>query len=186
MGSREFIQLFDEIIERKYKNSRTSGDIVLIERGRSKATILKNGICLVFQFDVQNEEANNLFPFFNREKEGLCKMNDYLILTHDDKNNINILLVELKSGRLGEGLEQLRAGHIFLEFVLRTIIRIGKNLNISLNDIKIRGVIFSDKTHKVGTKGTALKGFISDPLSDLKYKIVKYKEYELNYFFSQK
>lgn len=59
----------------------------------------------------------------------------------ENKGEIYVLLIELKSGKIGGALKQLLSGKIFVDFIVSLInLHYGKNLSV-----KYRGIVFSTR-----------------------------------------
>lgn len=99
----------------------------------------KGCISFIFQFDKQlgKDYKGGIFPFFNTQKQGLCKVCDYLIFSEINKK-LFALIIELKLGKQSTSA-QLNAGECFIDFIKVTSQRVyKKNIDINVRKISIR------------------------------------------------
>ncbi len=137
--------IFNEIIDNDFK---LNTDPLIIEEKKNKGndkskgryvTLKKTGKIFVFSFD-KDEEKLRVFRFFNNSAKDINKKNDAIILC-ENKGEIYVLLIELKSGKIGGALKQLLSGKIFVDFIVSLInLHYGKNLSV-----KYRGIVFSTR-----------------------------------------
>ncbi len=134
----DLISVLGEIINPKFKYSPESGSYKLKELKIPEypVTIIKtDGQTACYTFDV---EGQDIFPFFQNNKEGLKKVCDYiLVCIHKDK--AYVFLCELKSKDLKKAMKQLKAAKIFVEFLVATARRYKREKF----PVTYRGLIFS-------------------------------------------
>jgi len=91
----------------------------------------------------QKGEKDPIFPFFNPEKIGICSKNDAFLVCQK-KQQIYVFLIELKSGKPGTYLKQLRAAQVFFQFLIARI-KLYYTCNHSLSNLQFRGLLFSSR-----------------------------------------
>ena len=79
-----------------------------------------NIYCFSFDKKRQPKSGDAIFPFFNASEEGLCTKNDY-ILVYQKGSQVYVFLIELKSKNITGYLNQLRAGKLFVQFIIDRI-----------------------------------------------------------------
>jgi len=78
---------------------------------------------MVYRFPSEPEK---MFPYFS-EESGLRKLCDYLVLA-EERNHLYLFLVELKLGK-DSAMKQLKAGKVFVSYLLESAKRIGLEVN---------------------------------------------------------
>src|ERR1700754_3081780 len=144
----KLLSTIDEIIVNSYK-VRTRGTTIVLQEKNPTAcpqiTLTKNGKVLVMRFD-QEESTSPVFPFFNPKLDGLNKLCDYLLFyCPESGKDLFVFLCELKAGKPGKGMEQLKAGYLFAEFLMKTAFR---QLNDYTPVVQYRGLIFTPRITK--------------------------------------
>ena len=124
----------------KYKIDSNKEDFILVENGKDatcrEARFKKTFDIAVFKFDEDAKGITDKFPFF-KDKSPNKSMCDYLIF-YAYKNDIHktyCFVCNLKSGNTHNNPDQLEAGRIFGEFIIKTAIR---TYNIEASNIANR------------------------------------------------
>lgn len=143
----------------------------------------------VFCFSLDKDRDRNLskgdpvFPFLNPSVEGLCTKNDF-IFVHQKKDQIHVLLIELKSKNPGAYLHQLKAGKAVFQFIVERIRLCKDNFKeIDERNIYYKGVLFFDR--QIPEKPTSKKRQLDfDDTDNLPFPITKqsYGVYYLSQF----
>ena len=148
--------------EYKYKIDSVKEDFILTETNKSatcrEARFKKTSDIAVFKFDEKAKGIQDKFPFF-KDKNPNKSMCDYLIFYayKNDIHKMNCFVCNLKSGNTHNNPDQLEAGRIFGEFIIKTAIRV-YNLEMSSKpqrkidentDVKFIKVFFSNQNKNV-------------------------------------
>ena len=124
-----------------------------------KAYVVGTGVehWTLYRYD-QDEDPTRFFPFFNNTRGDngspvdLLKFCDYIVLV-SKKNNLYVLLVEMKSGKAGDANKQLEASKTFIHFILETAERIAPANNygnVNARNVCIRKILLKPQ-QKPGT-----------------------------------
>jgi len=120
--------------------------------------ILKSKRKNIFAFTLDKNLAKrcDMFPFFNQQTPMINKVNDGIVFYIND-NKIFILLIELKSNNLGKYKEQLKAGKIFVSYLLGVLNNSFQRTYI-VEEKNIKCLVFSLRktARKQGTKRTSI------------------------------
>lgn len=170
--------------EYKYKLDSTKEDFILTETSKSatcrEARFKKTSDIAVFKFDEKIKGVQDKFPFF-KEKSPNKSMCDYLIFYayKNDIHKMNCFVCNLKSGNDSNNSDQLEAGRIFGEFIVKTAIRIynreisnlaGRSPIDENKDVKFVKVFFSNQNKNLDKSiGSKMK------LSKQTFKILPFK-----------
>jgi hypothetical protein len=94
---------------------------------------------------------DRLFPLFNRSISGLCIHCDYVIFRQSRATSdapLYVLLVELKSGPLGDAQKQIENTRLLMDWMLATMRRYKKSAPWT-DDVRYRGLIFTSSARPV-------------------------------------
>lgn len=150
------LQRIEEIIFSGYKE-KVSGNIFELKEDNSsakcnKAKFSKSDDVLVYKFDKEpkNEgiKIKDKFPFLN-DISGLKSMADFLLF-YVKKDRLFVVICNLKSCNKGNSADQIEAGKIFANFLVKTAQRKFKN---DFGDIKPKfiPVLYSSSSLYKGT-----------------------------------
>ena len=146
----KLLSTINDIITNTYKVPVSGTPIILKEKRPTRCSEVKlalNGKMVILRFD-QEESDHPIFPYFVPTMgNNLNKLCDYLIFyCPNTKEELFVFLCELKSGGKDKAFDQLIAGYLFAEFLVKTAFRCLKD---STPPVQYRGLVFSPK----GTKG---------------------------------
>lgn len=162
--------------EFKFKIDSDKEDFILTETSKQatcrEARFKKTHDIAVFKFDEKSKGIKDKFPFFKEDSpnKSMC---DYLIF-YAYKNDIHktyCFVCNLKSGNTHNNSDQLEAGRIFGEFIIKTAIRVYNSemsnkpqRRIDENiDVKFIKVFFSNQNKNVNKSGTKMKPLKETP-----------------------
>ena len=122
------LEIINEILDPKYKSSN---QVSLIENGQSggkKFEMNYNIISGKIEYSLFRLDPNQLdfFPYFTNES-GLKKICDYFLFA-EHENYLYVFLIEMKKSPKS-ARKQLVASKIFIEFVIKSAQRIGKEID---------------------------------------------------------
>lgn len=110
--------------------------------------LLKSDKVFCFSIDKDRNrkisKRDQVFPFFNPNKKGLCKKNDFILVCQKGKQ-IYVFLIELKSKNDGDYLVQMQAGKIFFDFVIERLKLCSLDdelIKLLHQDIIFKGILF--------------------------------------------
>jgi len=139
------LESLDELIKSQYL-IHPGGELILREENtNAKCKFVKlktTGKVLVLKLDIDGPE---IYPYF---KPGNARSKCDNIVVAIANKKIYVFLCELKSGR-GNEIDQINAGMIFLQYIIKTAKRVQTDINIK--NIEYRGIIFSGKYIPKGT-----------------------------------
>jgi len=147
---KSLVELLPDLIAKDFHLSLSTEGTLCITETKSQASCrwvefnLKQSVpCFGFSIDKSRKigEGDPIFPFFNPKKEGICSKNDAFLVCQK-KQQIYVLLIELKSGDPGKYLKQLRAAQAFFQFIIARI-KLHYHCSHSLDNIQFRGLLFS-------------------------------------------
>lgn len=148
----------------EFKESFYGGNVVIQDSSSRNITISKSGKLLSIKSD---NKSKNLFPFYVKTEENLCKINDRIFF-YIKSSTIYVFIIELKSSNINKAIYQVRAGYELSKYFINTALRLLNYPNIK---IEYRGIIFS---HKLLKKGTTKPKNLNYAL-DANYSKIKYK-----------
>jgi hypothetical protein len=134
-----------------------------------KKVILKSKRKQIFAFSLDTNLANRckMFPFFNQSTQLINKVNDGIVFYLND-GKIFVLLIELKSNKLGDYKKQLQAGKNFVYLLLSTLNN-SFSSNYTVEEENIKCLVFSlRKTIK--KQGTKRANIIYEKIDGLNIK----------------
>ncbi len=141
----KILSTIEEIIISDHKIPVRGEILILSEKKESTCqtiSLTKSGRLVVLRFD-QEESVSGIFPFFNPNLAGLNKMCDYLLFYNPRlRDELFVFLCDMKAEPAAKGFEQLRAAHIFADFLVKTAAR---QLKDRIPIIQYRGLVFSAK-----------------------------------------
>jgi len=121
-----------------------------------KQVILKSKRKNIFAFSLDKSLNNRckIFPFLNQSTQNINKVNDGIIF-YLDKNQIYVLIIELKTKNLGDYKKQLQAGKSFVLYLLE-ILNNSFSKKYRIDEKNIKCIVFSLRktARKQGTKRT--------------------------------
>jgi hypothetical protein len=108
-----------------------------------KKVILKTSKENVFAFSLDRKlkQPCKVFSFFNSSTKGINKVNDGIVF-YCKNDEIFVLLVELKSNKLGDYKKQLQAGKNFTNYLL-SVVNSSFSKKYILKDEHIKCLVFS-------------------------------------------
>ena len=96
------------------------------------------GEVLAYKFDKQQVgKDNTIFPFFANGVTHLKKMCDFILFYKNKRQQIFVLLCNLKSDDIGTHKEQIAAAEVFVEFVTKTSTRLFPTEKMDYRLIKV-------------------------------------------------
>lgn len=176
----EVFTALSEIISSQYSVKASTGSShILQESGiREKIAVSNTGKLTVYKFDKKRVKGHNLlFDLFDCKKEKVCKMCDYIIVSHSE-NKLFVFLIELKSNNPDGPIQQILAGYLLSNYIFQTLKRIS---DWRMPQIEFRGLIFSGRAPIKGTTKSDNLGYKADGKFDLKYLHLGYSpKFSLN------
>lgn len=138
----EYLQKVENLLSADYANKEHK-DYLQEKAAEMNIPIVSDSLSyLSYTFDrectrKEDPKAKGLFPFFQKNK-GVHAMCDYMLFCWYN-HKLFILLVELKHGK-DNTREQLKAGICFAQFIVNTLNRVEKKINITpeIRQITIR------------------------------------------------
>jgi hypothetical protein len=108
---------------------------------------------------IKSEESGGLskdptFPFFDPKEVGLLKRNDAIFFSAQ-KGDLFVFLIEMKQGHKGDYLLQLKAGRVFVKFILEMLELHDKCVSVVANFF---GVLCHEPVRKSVDKETTRHG----------------------------
>jgi hypothetical protein len=147
----DFFTTIQEIIKTEFYCQQTGEKLILQDidqKTRKKlgnpVEVKKNGKIVCLQLDKKNID---IFPFFNSVKH-LCKISDR-ILFYSNEKCLYVFIIELKTANTTDSVKQVKATYVLAEYIVHTVRRM---LNFKQFEVRYRGIVFSDKGVKGGTK----------------------------------
>ncbi len=154
-SSKSRIEIFDEILNEKYKD--TSGELFEINKDRkgrifrmSRKIVDKRLRYSLYKFDCDED----VFPFF-KDRSGIKKVCDYLMFV-EESGHFFVLLIELKLGTKS-AKQQLDAGECFANFLVSTVDRLNVEFSVNEDCFHVRKIRVSESVSPKETSNRDLE-----------------------------
>jgi hypothetical protein len=146
------------ILHQKFKEDCNGNPFDLLEDApEAKCKIARfqyvEGEVAVYKFDKRNDASQmiEIFPFFENVTN-LKKMCDFILFYKNKRAQLFVVLCNLKSDENGSDSAQMRAAEVFIDFIMKTLVRIYPTENF---DFKIKKVHYSSNKKSVQSRTTS-------------------------------